>query len=550
MDSITEKDVELALPDESTGSLLRKYVLDYARHCTDAHMSYHLLGGLSLLTQTTPIDLAFPFGTPMHSNIYGLCVGRSSDARKSAAISVARQVLNGALTGSIGEIPGSKESLVDSLRDNPRQLLMYPEFGSFLAQTERSSYLTPLKTAYTEAWDGTPLGRGLVKKKDTEAKFPRLSMLAGSTLEYLERHTELADWTGGFMARFIVMYADRQRTHTVPPGAPANVEVDIAARLQMLNGMGHFGVPRGVCKGFDSAARAIWDQWYFSKDKANRSTEETAGLIARSHAHALRVALLLAWDYGQARSGFDWYVTQRELEPAIRIVELHLRSVMRVGGNLSGSKDMRDRRTVLNTIGNTPISLGEIVGRSRLLLRRVKEIVESLIEEGLIEPRNVVEKGGQHFMRKEAAAALPPPPPGIEFDNVLQFPSGERLSSTVNTSSDGGEAAALRAASAFAISDGGNGSSAFAGGGPDFLSSSMPPDGSSSSASRHGNQTAFNSSISDGLGLYQPSNVALDISRNLNTGSAGRGPGGGSGGSDGGAAVKVDATGVAIFGDD
>lgn len=399
MESISEDAVEAALPPASSGSFLRNYVLDYAQHCTDAHMSYHLLGGLTALAQSAPIDLSFPFGMPMYSNVYGLCVGRSSDARKSAAISVVREVLDHAIPGAVGEVPGSKENLVDTLKKNPRQLIMYPEFGSFLSATERSSYLTPLKTAYTEAWDGSPLGRGLVKKQDTEAKFPRLSLLAGSTLEYLERHTELADWTGGFMARFIVMYADRQRLATVPPGHP-EAKARVTAHLQFLSSQAVFGIPRGLCRGFSSDARAMWDDWYRNIVATSRSIEETAGLVARSHSHCLRIALLLAWDYGQARTGHDWHVTPAELEPAIRITELHLKSVQRVGANLSGSKDMRDRRTVLRAIKHTPLSLGDIVSHSRLLLRRVKEVIETLSEEGLVESFSAPELRGQHFKLK------------------------------------------------------------------------------------------------------------------------------------------------------
>lgn len=443
MDSITENEVIAALPPRSANSFLSTYVVDYARQCTDAHLAFHVIGGLNALAQTCPIDLSFPFGMPMFSNIYGLCVGRSSDARKSAAISVARDIIDAAIPGAVGEVPGSKENLVDSLKKNPRQLILYPEFGSFLAATEKG-YLTPLKTAYTEAWDGSPLGRGLVKKQDTEAKFPRLSLLAGSTLEYLERHTELADWTGGFMARFIVMYADRDRLWPVPPGdRPKRAEM--IAWLQNIATYSHFGVARGQCLGFSSDAMVMWETWYRAVVATSHSTEETAGLVARSHAHALRIALLLAWDFGQARSGHDWYITSNELKYAIGITQLHLRSVRRVGENLSGSKDMRDRRTVLRAIHDTPTPLGGIVKNSRLLLRRTREIIETLLEEGLIERTSSTELAGDHYIRRgarpqvsfdEAGADAPPPmTPEDGGAKVIQLfqPSGVAPASNVNT---------------------------------------------------------------------------------------------------------------------
>lgn len=421
MEPITELAVLAALPPKESNSFLRNYV-EYAADCTDAHLSYHVLAGLTALAQACPIDLSFPFGMPMHSNVYGLCVGRSSDSRKSHAISVVRDILDHAIPGTVGEVPGSKENLVKTLCEKPKQLIIYPEFGTFLSATERSSYLAPLKTAYTEAWDGSPLGRGLVKQENTEAKFPRLSLLAGSTLEYLERHSELADWTGGFMARFIVMYPDRQRLETVPPGSPAK-RPEVIAQLQHIARSCVFGMQRGACLGFSSDARSIWDDWYRGVVMASKSTEETAGLVARSHSHALRIALLLGWDFGHGREGHDWYITPNVLLPALAITKLHLQSVERVGANLSGSKDMRDRRAVLRTIQKSPTSLGEVVSNSRLLLRRVKEILESLNEEGVIESITSTELRGQHFKLKgPPIPELPTEYPEIEGGGkVLQF---------------------------------------------------------------------------------------------------------------------------------
>jgi hypothetical protein len=439
MDPITEQEVMTALPPLECNSFLRQYV-EYASWCTDAHMAYHLLTGLVVLTQTVPIDYSFPYGEPMYTNLYVLCVGPSAHARKSHSVSIARNLLNDALPNSVGEVPGSKENLVDALNKNPRQVIVYSEFGNFLSST-KEGYLSPLKTAYTEAYDCSELGRGLVKKQDTRAKWPRLSIMAGSTLDYMEQYTTLPDWTGGFMGRFMVMLTDRQRTFTVPPGTRGRER--LVQWIQALNSYCEMGVPRGRCQGFDDAARALWDQWYVSIDQpqivGGRTASEVGALVSRAHSHALRVAMLLAWDYGTARNGGDWYITPRELQPALAITALHLRSVQSLGATLSSNRDQRDRRAVLSCFHKpeVPVALGQIVTESKLLLRRVKEIIESLAEEGYIESVAANELRGVHFKRVAHKGWRRDPGAELQFDgasNVVPFRRQESESPSPNTS--------------------------------------------------------------------------------------------------------------------
>ncbi len=427
--ALTESEVFRAIPSEG---FLRKYV-DYAMRCTDAHASYHLGTGLAALAMSAPMDMHVPFGTPVYANLYALNVGASSKSRKSSSISVARDILKEAIPSSIGEQPGSREALVDGLKTQPRQVISYSEFGAFLAQTEKG-YLTPLKTALTEAYDCTSISRALVRGRGTETEAePRLSLMCGCTVEFLERHTEPADWTGGFMARFLTFYADRERTYTVPPGDPAGRRACID-HLKMLN---ESLIHRGQCLGFDAEARTYWDEWSIAAANSD-APPEVEGAIARAPMHGLRIALLLAWDYGQVKSGNHWYITMKELEPARAIADLHIKSVLRVAEHLAPTRDMRERRDVLRAIKANPRRLGEIVNESKLLLRRVKEILETLMEEGQIVSVSGLGRG-QWFRRATEAERAPVVPP-VSNDGagatILQFPSGGSVGGSQVAGSD------------------------------------------------------------------------------------------------------------------
>ena len=454
--SFSEADVFRALPPDG---FLKKYV-EYATKCTDAHASYHIASGAVALAQTVPIDLHVPFGTPIHGNVFGLAVGASSTSRKSSSINVMRDILAAAVPSGVGEQPGSREALVDMLRVNARQAIIYGEFGSFLANAEKS-YFTPIKTAYTECYDNAPLSRALVRTgRNTDSTVePRLSLIAGSTLEYLERHTEPVDWTGGFMARFLTFFADRERTYTVPPGDPTGRKTCIEHLKGLLEGF----VSRGQCLGFDAQARKLWDDWYVSATNS-AAHPSIQGMVARAPMHGLRLALLFAWDYGQVRSGSHWYLTERELAPARAIVDLHIESVLRIAANLAPNREMRERRDVYRLVGERPTPLGQIVGQnSGLPKAKAMAYIETLLEEGLITKAVVPGRRGAWFKRtskaeQEKEFSLPPE---TVPENVFYFPGfgpgagndgGSNASSPAATSVP---AAAAAAGGASHISTGG-----------------------------------------------------------------------------------------------
>jgi hypothetical protein len=371
---LNEAEVWNALPP--TG-FLKSYV-EYASQCTDANVAYHLAGGLTMLTQAVPLDYCVPYASPLWGNMYSLIVGDSSKSRKTAAINIARRIMHDAIPNSVGEVPGSQEGLYESLRAQQRQVIIYGEFGEFLAKSEEG-YMMPLKTALTNLWDAIPIGRALANSRKGPVNDPRLSLLCGVATDLLERHTEQADWTGGFLARFLTFFAEPEREFATPPIDDA---VKRQAMTQWLRTLSSPSAPPGPCLWLDPVGQQMWNDWYENmrplRSGANR---RAAAACSRATSNAAKVALLLAWDVGQARTGHPWHVGPVELESALKIADLHLKSILELGERVTGSRDMRDRASVLRHIGDIPTPIGYILRQSELLKRRLNEILDTLIEE-------------------------------------------------------------------------------------------------------------------------------------------------------------------------
>ena len=380
---ITDEDVANAVPQVEESFLWR--YLKWTRPQTDAPMAYHLLTGLALIGVTTPHTLGVPYAGPLlRPNVFGLAVGRSGEDRKSTAVMIGRDLLSSAAPELIGVEPGSEPGLVDSLAIQPTTLITYSEFGTFLKKSVSNSYFSEIKTRMNELFDCGPIGRRKANGKGVHIEYPRASFLGACAREYLENYTESVDWTGGFMGRWIIMYAHRQRTLAL--GRKPNE--DLRASLVDYLASRAECVEVGPCVGFDAAATRTWVRWF--EEISSRSLPASIiGIRARVPTMAVKIALLLAWDYGEAYGTTEkrkWAITVDQLLPAIAIAELHLQSIVHISETLAESKDMRDRRKILDliTYAQEPLAFGELLGPAKLLRRRVTEIIETLADEGLV----------------------------------------------------------------------------------------------------------------------------------------------------------------------
>lgn len=378
------------------------WVREYMQHAvkqTTAPVGYHLANALTLLAATTPENYGHRFAGNLYANLYVLLVGRSGDEQKSTTLKIAREILYAADLPLAGEEPGSVQGLMDSLADQPKQIIYYSEFGEFLAQAQRKGgHFEPLKAALTNAWDCTPLSR---RKADTKAKDgskvvtkitvpnPRLSIGAACSLTFLEQHTNAEDWSGGFMGRWAVIHARRERTDPDPVGDPTQVPI-LAHGLKL-----RAAVPEvGVCLGLSNAAKERWNEWYYGLE-ARPIPDIIAGVRTRAATIARKAAMIYAWDFGEPFQMQPWYLEPHHLEYGIRFAELHIYSVLSLSQRIAQSGDARLRNKVLELIpvgGSMPLS--ELLRQSGILKRKLAEVLEGLVLERAIAPAASVGAAG------------------------------------------------------------------------------------------------------------------------------------------------------------
>ena len=387
---ITEAQALAALPDRGW---LRQYV-DYATSITDANAGYHIAAGLAVLAQSVPISFIIPDGK-IRANFYGLIVGSSTRSRKTTAAKIAKSILNLAIPEREMPAPGSEQRFVDALVENPQQIWIVTEGGPFFSSME-SGYLRVLKDRITEAYDCGRLARETVKGKRVFQDNPRFSLLVAIADTYLEMNTSDEDWMSGMLARFFTIYANRERTRT-RVGSNKPEEQRLA---DVLKGMTQYSSRLGdpftydrpsECLGFDADANVMWEEW-FGRVNDMDSARTVQAALDRAQDMAWKIAGLLAWDYGDARSGQDWYITPDVLKPALAMTDLHVQSVVAIGDTLSSDRDMRILRRLYTAIGNAPTPLSTIFRKAQVTNRIGEEMIKTLLAHKRIQ---IASSGGE-----------------------------------------------------------------------------------------------------------------------------------------------------------
>ena len=377
---LTENEVLTKIPD-------RGFLATYVQHGmkqTTAPAAYHIAVGLSLLSATCPRTYMSPFagGTPV--NLYVLLAGRSGLERKSTALRIGKELMFHANPEKIGDMPGSAEGLIDSLAQRNQQLISFSEFGKFLASAQRG-YFEPVKTALTDLWDSQPIQRTLAGNRSIRVPHPRLSCMAACAIPYLEKHTLAEDWTGGFMGRWALMFAQEERHDPFPIADRTHFDA-LLARLMELNDIQEDG--HGQCTNMTSEAHKYWNNWYHRKVAVSGDDTNVAGLRSRMPAIAQKAAMLYAWDLGFGSQPQDWLLNEECVHYGCEFANMHLTSSQSLFSRIASTPDARLRRqvlSVLESMAQSEFSLGQIIQATQLSKRNAVSVLDGLLEEGLVQ---------------------------------------------------------------------------------------------------------------------------------------------------------------------
>ena len=295
--------VSLELPATVWRGLFKDY-RDMVADTTEAADAFHYATFLQVLGCTIGRRLYVYHATRLYPNFYTCLVGRSGLTRKDTTWSRGRAVLD-MLHAYSEDDPSppfktlrgirSYEGLLDELAGERKvRLIQLGELLSLLAKAKQDS-LGNIIPALTELYDSPDLLNPPVHQKDVKpAKEPFLSIMAGTTQDWLQKALTERDIYGGFANRWCYFYGLPKDPMPNPPKVDPDKRNKLVQELNQIRDWAD-DVPNGEIT-ISSEADALFEDYYREYYRRCQQPGLIPTLIVRIQDFIWKIALLYAVD--------------------------------------------------------------------------------------------------------------------------------------------------------------------------------------------------------------------------------------------------------------
>jgi len=283
---------------------LFKDYLDMVAPTTEAADAFHYATFLQVLGCTLGRRLYVYHAMKLYPNFYACLVGRSGLTRKDTTWSRGGDILFRlhAETDDDNSPPfrivkgiRSYEGLLDELSGERKvRLIQLGELLSLLAKARQDS-LGNIVPALTELYDSPDLVNPPVHQKEVKpAREPFLSIMAGTTQDWLQKALTERDVYGGFANRWLYFYGLPKEPMPSPPKVDPDKRNKLVQELNQIRDWAD-SVPGGEIKISDEA-NALFEQYYREYYRRCQQPGLIPTLIVRVQDFIWKIALLYTAD--------------------------------------------------------------------------------------------------------------------------------------------------------------------------------------------------------------------------------------------------------------
>lgn len=290
--------------------ILAKYE-EYAREGTDAPTKYHKFCAAAVLGCLMGRRLWYKQGhTPIFPHLWVCLLGRSTWMRKSTAIGIAEKVVAKANEELIFTSKISIEKLYGIVSKTNWGMLLYPEIQILLSMMGRD-FNAEFKSTLTHWYDAPYMSKYATMGMGGEeivVRRPSITILGGSTMEWLLEAAKTKDIAGGFYPRWLFAHCE-QSDLPDKPRPPAANENKLAAILSAISNeiVGPHNIetfdniddPRGQMT-FNQAGGAEYDSIYSAWKKQFGNDPTMGAFSGRGLTNIIKLAMISAM--GRKRS--------------------------------------------------------------------------------------------------------------------------------------------------------------------------------------------------------------------------------------------------------
>lgn len=292
---------------------LKNYIASRSKG-TDAPLLFHAGVGLTLVATMLEKRVSFEaWGNKVFPHLWIVLVAPSAAYRKTWAIKLGVRLLERIANDLLFPEDFTRERFLDLLSEQSSGLIVQPEFAQWLSVMVGRDYLKGLKEMLTAFYDSpTKYERQLRDGSGTLIQEPVISILAATTVDWLQAHVGGDDFRSGFMSRFLFLPVSEKQGWR---GLATQKVTDDRLSMQLLNlrkVAGHIS----MAEGLDAETLGIYDKWLEEHEHISLATPELEGFYSRCGIHVLKLAILF-----EAASTGGITPTKKSMNQAIKFIE-------------------------------------------------------------------------------------------------------------------------------------------------------------------------------------------------------------------------------------
>ena len=411
--TITEKTLtrpatpsSLELPAIAWRGLFKDY-RDMVAPTTEAADAFHYAAFLQVFGCTMGRRLHVYHADRQFPNFYTCLVGRSGLTRKDTTWSRAEGILNDlhAYSSENDASPPFKavrglrsyEGLLDELAGERKvRLIMLGELLSLFAKASQQS-LSNIIPGLTEFYDMKDVINPPVHQKDVKpAREPFLSIIAGTTQDWLRKALTERDIYGGFANRWLYFYGLPKEPMPNPPKVDQDKRNKLVKHLKQIRDWTD-SVPDGEITISDEASK-LFDDYYREFYRRCDQPGLIPTLIVRVQDFIWKIALLCAADTMSDAISAD------HLEAAIAVGKYLEASVAEVFASFGTSNGKAQETKLLDFLRaeGGPVPEREVYRRLSISAKELESLVAPLVKIGLVKNSYQKTDRGRQIKRYEA----------------------------------------------------------------------------------------------------------------------------------------------------
>ncbi len=373
---------------------------------TEAPNIFHRWCGMSVLSSIVGRDLIFPFGhKPIYANMYILLVGMPG-ARKSSAIGIGRNVLEGAGYKTFAKDRSSKErffadmvkkfeeeeDLMALVMDAPSEVLISNgEFLDFIGQGDMQ-----FLTALTNLWDNLPVyEHPKMNGKSIFIHKPTINILGGATVKGLGMAMPPEALGTGILSRLVLIHSDPTgRKIAFPEPVPEGAKDEVVETLLKLKNL----ISGGKTIVKSPLGASLLEKMYHNCVEIEDG--RFADYAGRRFTHLIKTAMLTALSNGRI------VIEAEDAMIANTVLYAAERSMPKALGEFGKSKYSDVANTIIEALNKThkPLSHNEIwklVSNDLPDSKDLTTVMKNLLTSEKIQVMTMMGKQGYMPLRRE-----------------------------------------------------------------------------------------------------------------------------------------------------